>query len=205
VLMLYSDPAREIEAKLDSLTARPPDMTALDLNQDGNRLWKVDDSNSIAAISQMMSDKTVIIADGHHRYEVALAFRQESAPKIREEKRLELYGYKLMSFVRLESEGLTILPIHRLLHSLVHFEPAQFLARLTPFFSTQESSAAGDQKFSHLETLMEDLAKRQLTGQNAFGLYLPGTQKYVLLRFKREGAEKISWPVEKSVTWRKLD
>src|SRR5262245_61131249 len=161
VFMLYSDPEGDIEARLDSLTARPPDMTALDLNQDGNRLWKVDDPDSIAAISQMMSDKTVIIADGHHRYEVALAFRQETAPKIKEEKRLELYGYKLMSFVRLESEGITILPIHRLLHSLSYFDPGQFLARLTPFFSVQESSAAGNQKFSHLETLMEDLAKRQ--------------------------------------------
>jgi len=205
VFVLYSDPRGEIESMLDSLTDRSPDMKALDLNRDSNRLWKVDDSDAIAAVSQVMSPKTVIIADGHHRYEVALAFRQETAPKIKEERRLELYGYKLMSFVRLESEGITILPIHRLLHSLDHFEPRQFVARLASFFSIQESSAAGDKKLQHLEALMEDLGKRQLTGQNAFGLYLPGANKYVLLEFMRDQVERVKWPAEKSATWQKLD
>jgi len=205
VLMLYSDPQGEIESMLDSLTSRPPDMTALDLNQEQNRLWRVDESDAIAEISQAMSDKTVIIADGHHRYEVALAFRNETAPKIREEKRLELYGYKLMSFVRLESEGITILPIHRLIHSLSDFEPAKFLTRLAPFFSIQEFSVAGDNKFSVLETLMDRLGKLQRAGQNAFGLYLPGAQKFALLQFDREQIGRIAWPADKSATWRKLD
>jgi uncharacterized protein (DUF1015 family) len=205
VLMLYSDPSSEIESVLDTLTSRPPDMAALDLNEGQNRLWKVDDLDVIAELIRAMSDKTVIIADGHHRYEVELMFRHETAPKIPQEKRLELYGYKLMSFVRLESEGITILPIHRLIHSLPDFEPAEFLIRLAAFFSIQEFSLNPDEKFSVLETVMKNLAKLQLSGQNAFGLYLPTLHKYVLLRFNREQAGRIMWPADKSASWRKLD
>lgn len=205
VFMLYSDPQGEIESMLDSLTARPPDMTALDLNQERNRLWKLDEPDGIAAISQAMSDKTVIIADGHHRYEVALAFRQETAPKIPEEKRLELYGYKLMSFVRLESEGITILPIHRLIHSIPGFDAVDFLQRLTKFFAIQELPIVGERKFEILEILMDALKKRQLAGENSFGLYLPALHKFALLKFNRETTHKVAWPGDKSPTWRKLD
>jgi len=205
VLMLYSDPRCEIESMLDALTERPPDMTALDLNQERNRLWKIDGSDCIDEISRAMSDKTVIIADGHHRYEVALDFRRETAPKIPQEPRLELYGYKLMSFVRLESEGITILPIHRLIHGLAHFEPDEFLARLNSFFSIEEFSSDGKEKFSQLERLMGNLGKCQLAGQNAFGLYIPRSQKLVLLQFKPDQLDRIEWPTGKSPTWRKLD
>ncbi len=205
VLMLYSDPRGEIESMLDTLTTRPPDVTALDLNQERNRLWKIDDPGVIAEITRAMGDKSVIIADGHHRYEVALAFRQETAPKIPQEKRLELYRYKLMSFVRLESEGITILPIHRVIHSLLQFESAEFLKRLADYFLVQEFSFSPDEKFSVLETLMENLHKFQIAGQNAFGLYLPALQKFGLLRFKEEPAGRITWPSDKSPAWRKLD
>jgi uncharacterized protein (DUF1015 family) len=205
VFVLYSDPQGEIESMLDSLTARAPDMKALDLNQDSNRLWKVNDPEGIAAISQAMNNKTVIIADGHHRYEVALAFRQETAPKIREEKRLELYGYKLMSFVRLESEGITILPIHRLIYSIPEFDAVDFLQRLTRFFAIQELPIVGERKFGILEILMDALKKRQLAGENSFGLYLPVLHKFALLKFNRETAHKVAWPGDKSPTWRKLD
>src|SRR5262249_28973340 len=162
-------------------TSGPPDMVALDLNRGQNRLWKVDDSDAITEVTRAMSDKKVIIADGHHRYEVALAFRQETAPKIPQEKRLELYGYKLMSFVRLESEGITILPTHRLVHNIREFEPAEFLTSLAGCFSIEELSYGPDEKFSALEKLMQNLHQLQLSGQNAFGLYLPALQKYVLL------------------------
>jgi uncharacterized protein (DUF1015 family) len=205
VFMLYSDPRGEIESMLDLLTALPPDMTALDLNQERNRLWTVDEPDGIAAVSQAMSDKTVIIADGHHRYEVALAFRKETTPKIPKEKRLELYGYKLMSFVRLESEGISILPIHRLIHSIPEFDAVDFLRRLTRFFAIQELPIVGERKFGILEILMDALKKRQLAGENSFGFYLPALHKFALLKFNRDTTHKVAWPGDKSPTWRKLD
>ena len=193
VLMLYSDPEGKIEMLLDALTRRPPDMAALDLNQEMNRLWKVDDTAAIEGIRQAMRDKTVIIADGHHRYEVALGFHQETAPRIVEDKRWELYGYKLMSFVRLESKGITIFPIHRLIHSLRNFNAAE------------EFSITEDDKFSVLEMLMGSLKKQQNSGHNAFGFYAPTLEKFALLKFRRESSNRFPWPADKSETWRKLD
>lgn len=205
VFMLYSDPTGKIESLLDSLTSGPPDMTALDLNQERNQLWRVDDLAVIEELRQTMRDKMVIIADGHHRYEVALTFRQEIAPRMAEAKEWELYRYKLMSFIRLESEGITILPIHRLIHAIVDFNPSEFLSRLAEFFAIQELSIVGDKKFSVLEILMDALRKQQLAGHNAFGLYLPSLNKFALIKFNQHTAYKISWPANKTQTWRKLD
>ena len=81
-----------------------------------------------------MSGKQVIIADGHHRYEVARLFSQEISGKTAVNACWDLYRYKLMSFVRLESEGITIFPIHRLLHSLKGFDAAAFLRRMNEHF-----------------------------------------------------------------------
>jgi uncharacterized protein (DUF1015 family) len=205
IFMLYSDPQGKIEAMLGSLTSRQPDMVALDLNQERNRLWKVDNSGAIEELRQAMQDKTVIIADGHHRYEVALDFRRETALRITKAKEWELYGYKLMSFVRLESEGITILPIHRLIHSVIHFNPSEFLRRLPEFFAIQELPIVENKKLSVLEILMDALKKQQLAGNNAFGLYLPALHKFALLKFDRDSAHRISWPADKTQTWRKLD
>jgi len=205
VFMLYSDPKGKIESLLDSLISRPPDLTALDLNQERNQLWRIDDLAVIEELQQAMRDKTVIIADGHHRYEVALTFREETASRMAEAKEWGLYAYKVMSFVRLESEGITILPIHRLIHSIVNFNPSEFLGRLAEFFALQELPIVGDKKFSVLAVLMDALKKQQLAGNNAFGLYLPTLNKFALLKFNRNAGHRISWPGDKTQTWRKLD
>ena len=205
VFMLYSDPKGKIESLLDSLISRPPDLTALDLNQERNQLWRMDDLAVIEELQQAMRDKTVIIADGHHRYEVALTFREETASRMAEAKEWGLYAYKVMSFVRLESEGITILPIHRLIHSIVNFNPSEFLGRLAEFFALQELPIVGDKKFSVLAVLMDALKKQQLAGNNAFGLYLPTLNKFALLKFNRNAGHRISWPGDKTQTWRKLD
>jgi uncharacterized protein (DUF1015 family) len=205
VFVLYSDPEGKVELLLDSITRRPYDMAAVDLNRDMNRLWRVDDTVAIEEIRRLMKDKSVIIADGHHRYEVALAFHQEIAPRTANDKRWDLYGYKLMSFVRLESEGITIFPIHRLIHSLRNFSAADFLVSLGAYFDIEEFSFTEDNKFSVLETLMGRLKKQQSTGQNAFGLYVPALQKFCLLKFRKEASERISWPSKKTKTWQGLD
>ncbi len=205
VFMLYSDPVGMLEKLLDSVTVTSPEKSALDLNGEVNQLWRIVNTESIERIMELMRDKTVIIADGHHRYEVALAFRQETAPKIVEDHRWALYGYKLMSFVRLESAGITVFPIHRLVHSLREFNPAELLTRMGELFVSEEYPFNGGDKFSILEFLMQRSKKQQNAGHNAFVVYLPSLKKFVLTKLKAGTAEKIEWPIDKSTTWRQLD
>jgi uncharacterized protein (DUF1015 family) len=205
VFMLYSDPSAEIERILDEHTYRPPLMRALDLNQEENLLWRLKDPGVIEKIQEIISGKSVIIADGHHRYEVARLFSQEITPKICEDPRWGLYRYKLMSFIRLESEGITIFPIHRLLHSLNSFEAGALLQRMTDYFVVEEYPFDTSDKFTILDFLIESSKKQQQAGANAFVLYLPSLKRFALTKLRREAASGLDWPPDKSLTWRKLD
>ena len=205
VFMLYSDPAGEIENLLASATARVPDMRALDLNGEENQLWSVSDARWVERIAALMADKQVIIADGHHRYEVARLFSQEITNKAASDPCWDLYRYKLMSFIRLESEGITIFPIHRLLHSLKEFDAAALLRRMTEHFVVEEYPVAASDKLTTLDFLMQSSKRQQQVGSNAFVLYFPGIQKFALIKLRSSAADKLVWPDDKSVAWRKLD
>ena len=101
VFMLYSDPAGEMENLVTAVTTSPADMSALDLNGEENQLWRVSDPSWVERITALMAGKQVIIADGHHRYEVARLFSQEIANNAVADPCRDLYRYKLMSFIRL--------------------------------------------------------------------------------------------------------
>ncbi len=152
-----------------------------------------------------MAGKQVIIADGHHRYEVARLFSQEIASKTEANACWDLYRYKLMSFVRLESEGITIFPIHRLLHSLKGFDAAAFLRRMNEHFVVEEYPAAAADKFTTLDFLMQSSKRQQQAASNAFVLYFPSLERFALIKLRSGAAETLAWPADKSVAWRKLD
>ena len=205
VFMLYSDPAGEIENLLASVTARAADMRALDLNGEENQLWRVSDTSWVEQVVALMASKQVIIADGHHRYEVARLFGQEIANQTASDPCRDLYRYKLMSFIRLESQGITIFPIHRLLHSLKEFDAAAMLRRMTEHFVVEEYPVAASDKLTTLDFLMQSSKRQQQAGSNAFVLYLPSLQKFALIKLRSGTADKLGWPAHKSVAWRKLD
>jgi uncharacterized protein (DUF1015 family) len=205
VFVLYSDPASEIEDLLASVTTRAADMRALDLHGEANQLWKASDPSWIERVTALMAGKQVIIADGHHRYEVARLFSQEIAGNAAANACWDLYRYKLMSFVRLESEGITIFPIHRLLHSLKEFDAAALLRRMNEYFVVEEYPSAAADKFTTLDFLMQSSKRQQQAASNAFVLYFPSLEKFALIKLRSGAAEKLVWPADKSVAWRKLD
>ncbi len=205
VLVLYSDPEGKIEALLDSLTSCAADMEALDLHGEVNQLWKTEDPHVIEALQSLMSDKRVIIADGHHRYEVALAFREEALPRAPENQHWGLYAYKLMSFVRLESAGITIFPIHRLVKNVAGFNSEDLLRRLSEDFEIKNEIAPGGEKSSLAERYLDEARQLGNRGENAFVLYLPSIGKMALLCFRKAAAQRQAWPADKTQAWRKLD
>ena len=78
IFVLYSDPEGEIESLLDEAIRPQPAISAGGPDKMLNRLWRVSDPPVIARIQQAMQDKSVIIADGHHRFEVAVEFSLEA-------------------------------------------------------------------------------------------------------------------------------
>ncbi|HET8814437.1 MAG TPA: DUF1015 domain-containing protein [Solirubrobacterales bacterium] len=73
-----------------------------------NRLWKIEDLAVHAAVTECLAGAQLLIADGHHRYETARAFRDEVGGEGE-------HNYTLMSLTGLDDPGLTVFPTHRLL------------------------------------------------------------------------------------------
>jgi uncharacterized protein (DUF1015 family) len=95
-----------------------------------------------------MADKKLIIADGHHRYETALNYSKEHAAAKTETSATALpqpafpEAAVMMTFVNMDSDGLVILPTHRVVHSLKNFDPAAFARAAEKFFTLEPLHAA---------------------------------------------------------------
>jgi uncharacterized protein (DUF1015 family) len=124
---LYSDPSDEVAKALRGGLRSAPDLSATDDLGVNHRVWRVDDPASLSAAAQRMGDKKVFIADGHHRYETALAYRDEMRKKhgMREDA---AYEHVLMFLCNMDDEGIVILPTHRGVHSVEGFSGGAFAA-----------------------------------------------------------------------------
>jgi len=168
IFMLYSDPAGSVERVLYDETG-PAEAEVTDEYGVLHRLWKVSDPAAIRLLTTAMADKKLIIADGHHRYETALNYSKEHAhsappsaePAEHDPKDLPHPPYPeaavMMTFVNMDSDGLVILPTHRVVHSLTGFEPVAFAEAAKEFF---EVEALADQTASDCIQL---LARQQGT------------------------------------------
>ncbi len=106
IFMLYSDPALSVDKLLDTAAAGPPALSVTDEYEVLHRMWKIADPEVILCIQQFMADKKLLIADGHHRYETALAFKKDN-PGLADAEKV------MMTFVNMNSPGLEILATHR--------------------------------------------------------------------------------------------
>ncbi len=137
IFLLYSDPTGEIESTLP--LGSQPEADFSDEFGVQQQLWRIGDSGAIANICGKMSDKKLIIADGHHRYETALNYRNErrdeASPGAGPN---EPYEFVMATFVRMESPGLVVLPTHRVVHGLSSFSMDALRAQARPYFSVEE-------------------------------------------------------------------
>ena len=111
LFMLYPDPLGVIDAILAEASQSRPILDVLDEFQARHRVWPIDDAGKVSAIESLMSDKKLLIADGHHRYETALAYAKDHLDDASAQ-------YVMMTFVNMLSPGLKILATHRVLRGI---------------------------------------------------------------------------------------
>ena len=135
LFMLYNDPEAEIERLLQ--TDEEPDIAVLDEYEVLHRVWRISDPGMIQKIQQRMCEKKLLIADGHHRYETALAYRDECRARAAPAGPNAPSEFVMMTFIRMESPGLVILPTHRIVHGLPNFESDRLLENAGHFFDVR--------------------------------------------------------------------
>jgi uncharacterized protein (DUF1015 family) len=151
IFMVYSDPGKEVDLLLenailsvmpgatrqseaDSELAVEPDISVTDEYGVLHRVWCITHPEVIKAVQEKLADKKLIIADGHHRYETALTYRNERRAEAKVTDPQASYERVMMTFVNMDSRGLVILPTHRVVHSLASFDREKFLERARKYF-----------------------------------------------------------------------
>lgn len=130
---LYSDASFELEPFMDEAISNPIYETE-DYQGVRDVLGVIHDATVIRKFMDHLSPKTVILADGHHRYESSLVLKkrmQQAGPVTGREG----FNYHLMFLSNMESDDLRILPTHRLIHGLEDFSEEKVLRKLAPFFT----------------------------------------------------------------------
>jgi uncharacterized protein (DUF1015 family) len=176
IFMLYSDPSGTIESLLAQSVARQSWEQVTDEYGTRHSVWRLAEPGGIAAVRSAMRNIQLVIADGHHRYETALAYRNYSRETGRRDDRAE---YVMVTLVRMESEGLTILPTHRLVRGLAQFDWAKFAGAARAIFDWEDIDAP------QTEWVQSFLARLSATGRErpALGAYA-GPGELALLRLR---------------------
>ncbi|MBB17480.1 hypothetical protein CMK22_19620 [Candidatus Poribacteria bacterium] len=176
IFLLYSDLEGIIEDEMQNYTAlNLPLIDTTEKFGSTHRMWRIQNDEINGRIKAAFASKTLLIADGHHRYETSLAFRNENQAQIEKKSKTwngsEGHNYVMMNLVRMESKGLAVLPINRLLYQLDPDFVSEALRRLTDHFEIT--------KYNNLSQLREELEKFS-DKQPAFGVYT-GNQNYHLV------------------------
>jgi uncharacterized protein (DUF1015 family) len=156
LFLLYED-SGEIDGLLSTSNA-----PAIDVNDEygvAHRVWQLSDPQAIARVQAKMRDQKLVIADGHHRYETALNFRNECRAASNESNGDAPYEFVMMTFVNMNDPGLLILPTHRVVHSLSSFSVDEFEKTSREFFEVEAVDPAID-----ASRAMELLEQRGRTG-----------------------------------------
>ena len=142
IFMVYDDPADEVGKTLEQAGA--PTLEMRDEYGVVHRMWKVSDPKTVAAAKAKMADKKLIIADGHHRYETALNFRNEMRAKHGSSDTEAPYERVMIAFVNMDAPGLVILPTHRVVFGLDNFNIFAKTAEVMQYFDVQDLGGVTD-------------------------------------------------------------
>ena len=203
IFSFYSDEKNRITKVLKKFMRRKPIYEAYDKGTVKHCIWRIDRKPSIAKIAKEMRDKVVFIADGHHRYEAALRFKNELKTQNTKFSEEESYNHIMMYFTALEDKGLLVLPIHRVLRNLIYFDPFRLEGELERFYEVTAYKCSKRTASRVRKKLMRDLEKKG-AGQHVFGMYL-GKNRYYLLTLKDEKIVEEMIEDDKPKAWKKLD
>jgi uncharacterized protein (DUF1015 family) len=156
LFMLYED-SGEIAALLGAAASSPPTTEVDDEYGVSHRLWQVSDPAVIDSVRGRMRDKKFIIADGHHRYETALTYRNERRASAPSGSSDAAYEFAPLTFFDLNSPSLVILPTHRVVHSLPSFSADDFQNSSRAFFEVVEVDANLDA--AHATAMLQDAGR----------------------------------------------
>jgi uncharacterized protein (DUF1015 family) len=194
IFSIYTDETMTIDSIIENKMKEPPLMEVAN-DSITHRLWAIDSESEIKTIQDVMMDKYIIIADGHHRYKTALKYSQEHPDS-------DSAQYRMLSFVNTMNEGLVILPTHRLVQGADSLDCRQLISSLSEDFQIEQFPFESDSQKESQAAMFGRLSEHFSEGKHAFGLYCNDGKYYSLILKNLDKMEGISGH---SQAWKHLD
>lgn len=168
---LYMDEEHTSLSTIDALSEGAPDMEFTDEDNITHRMWIVTDEKAIEKLVNDFCERKIYIADGHHRYETALNYRnycRENGIS----KEGDAQDYQMIFLCDMGHPGLVVFPTHRIVRDLEFFDKDAVLAKCGEYFDIE--------KFTTADGMEQTLADKDAQGKKAFGFYTGKGEWYLI-------------------------
>lgn len=203
IFTIYSDDKLKTMKPFKKYLRRQPAIKVKDKLNTVHSLWRVDDRTTIIKVMKEMKDKPVFIADGHHRYEASLRYRNEMRERSTRFSEDESYNHIMAFFTPIEGEGLVVLPIHRLVKVPSGFDFERFREELGIYF---DINTVPFSKRTEKQARLKALSALESTGKekNAFLLSIRNSNQYLILSLRDKAIIRELVP-DKPAAYQELD
>jgi uncharacterized protein (DUF1015 family) len=181
VFMIYSDPKKETIAFFEETAKTQPILQVVDPFKVKHTVWQISSPEKLAYLQSVMSQKKLVIADGHHRYESAVAYRDEMRQNGFTDEDLA-FNFHMCLIAPVEDEGLIILPTHRLLTK----------ADLTQAILSQISKSFSVTEIEHSVSGLDDFLQKH-QNEHALCIYTKTAAYGLLLKHREEVYEFVNF------------
>ena len=190
IFSLFSDEENRIYDKLKhAVCDKSADIVFTDKNGQTHRLWRITDNSVHQYISDALKDKKIFIADGHHRYETALNYRNWLSARTSDFRDNHPANYVMMYLCSMEDPGLIILPAHRLLNEVPVEKRESLIHKTKNYFDIITLPYNDDQHKENLSQFISILKSN--TSKHCIGVCMKDRQELHLLMLKPDVMENM--------------
>lgn len=210
IMALYDDPRGALAKALAGPLQGTPEVAFTDEVGEEHRLWVIRDAALIERVATFFRDRQLYIADGHHRYETALAYREELREARRELPLEDAANFTLMALSAIEDPGLLVLPTHRIVRGVARERLPEFTHDLADLFESEPVLVDGLETLDGLDIAQVTAALSHASeggARTAFALLAPEGARILRLTDAGRAAmdERAGAHARASEAWRALD
>ncbi|MDM8552629.1 DUF1015 domain-containing protein [Desulfobacterales bacterium HSG2] len=180
IFSLYSDQENILSSLKDAISDKTPDVDFTDNKGQQHKLWRITDTTIHTSVSEAMKGKKIFIADGHHRYETALNYKDWAAANDPDFSEDHPANYVMMYLSSMEDPGMIILPAHRMLTGVPDSALETFVRKAGDYFDIMTIPFG---KNGHGKTKFMSALKAN-SDRNTVGVSMKNTQELYLLTLK---------------------
>jgi uncharacterized protein (DUF1015 family) len=182
IFALYAQPSQAINRMLAvAVEGVAPFIEVEQDDGDELRLWRITDPALIQKIQREMQSQRLLIADGHHRYEATLNYRNHMRAERGQGNGQEAFNFIMTYFANMNDDNVVILPTHRLVRGYTHKPFLELEEALQAYFYVEQHPKTPDGKVSFVKALKTAAKKHRVIGAS-----FKRDPRYLILRLKNK-------------------